>query len=70
MSKLILDLSKVAETNMSLIKLIILVTQNCQKSKIYIRVVGTPSMSDELKEFAETSEITIENTVEDAKAAF
>jgi len=69
-SKLILDLSKVAETNMSLIKMIILVTQSCQKSKIYIRVVGTPAMSDELKEFAETSEITIEHTVEDAKQRF
>jgi CheY-like chemotaxis protein len=67
-SKLIMDLRKVMQTNVSLIKLIIMVIQNCQISKIHIRVVGTPALRDELKEFAETSEIPIYNTIEDAKA--
>lgn len=67
-SKLIVDLGKVTQTNMSLIKLIILVIQNCRMSKIRVRVVGTPTLSNELKEFAETSEIPIYNTVQDAKA--
>jgi CheY-like chemotaxis protein/ABC-type transporter Mla MlaB component len=66
--KLIMDLSKVTQTNVSLIKLIILVIQRCQMSKIHVRVVGTPALSSELKEFAETSEIPIYNTIEDAKA--
>lgn len=70
MNKLILDLRKVTETNVSLIKLIIFVIQYCQKSKIYIRVISSPALSDELKEFAETSEIAISHSIEDAKATF
>lgn len=69
-SRLIMDLSKVMQTNVSLIKLIIQVIQNCQISKIRVRVVGTPALSNELKEFAETSEIPIYDTIEDAKADF
>lgn len=67
-SKLIMDLSKVTQTNVSLIKLIILVLQTCQTSKIRVRVVGTENLSNELREFAETSDIPIYNTTEDAKA--
>ena len=69
-SKLIMDLSKVTQTNVSLIKLIILVIQKCQISKIRVRVVGNPGLRNELKEFAETSEIPIYNTIEDAKGGF
>jgi len=69
-SRLIMDLSKVMQTNVSLIKMIIQVIQNCQISKIRVRVVGTPALRNELKEFAETSEIPIYNTIEDAKADF
>lgn len=70
MNKLILDLRKVTETNVSLIKLIIFVIQYCQKSKIHIRVASSPALSDELKEFAETSEIATSHSIEDAKATF
>jgi CheY-like chemotaxis protein len=66
--KLIMDLSKVTQTNVLLIKLIILIIKHCQMSKIHVRVVGTTTLSSELKEFAETSEIPIYNTIEDAKA--
>ncbi|MBW1899443.1 MAG: response regulator, partial [Deltaproteobacteria bacterium] len=59
MNKIIMDMSKVTETNMSLIKLIISVTGTFQKASIYIRVVGTSGMEEELKGFAETSEIPI-----------
>jgi len=68
--KLILNLKKVVGTNVSLIKLIITIIQNCQKSDIRVRVVGTTGLSDELKAFQETSEIPIDLSVEDAKAAF
>jgi len=70
MNKFILDLSKVAETNTSLIKLIISITQNYRKSNIRIRLVGTSTLSNELKEFEETSKIKVNITVEEAKAAF
>jgi len=69
MNKFILDLSKVPEINMSLIKLIILVIQNCRKANFSIQVVGTTDLSNELKQFQETSEIPIDNTVEEAKTA-
>ncbi len=67
--KFILDMSKVGGTNVTLIKLIIMVIQSCQKASIGIRIVGTATVSDELKGFAETSEITVDLSIEDAKAA-
>ncbi len=68
--KLILNMKKVVGTNVSLIKLIILIIQNCQKADIRVRVVGTSGLINELKEFQETSELTIDLSIEDAKAAF
>ena len=68
-TKFILDMSRVGGTNVTLIKLIILVIQTCQKQNIGIRVVGTPALSDELKGFAETSEITVDLSIEDARGA-
>lgn len=67
--KFILDMSRVGGTNVTLIRLIITVIQTCQKANIGIRVVGTPVLSDELKGFAETSEITVDLSIEDAKGA-
>jgi CheY-like chemotaxis protein len=70
LSKLILDLSKLSEVNMNLIKLIVTTIQNTSKSKIYTRFVGSPAISSELKNFAETSDITVYVDREEAKAAF
>lgn len=70
MNKFILNLGKVTEINVSLIKLIMSIVQNCLKSKIRFRVVCPPAVSDELKGFQETSEIPIHNTVEEATATF
>ena len=67
--KFILDMSKVGGTNVTLIKMIIIVIQTCQQANIGIRIVGTASLSDELKGFAETSEITVDLSIEDAKGA-
>jgi len=68
--KLILNLQKVVGTNVSLIKLIITIIQGCQKANIRVRVVGTSGLSEELKEFQETSEIPIDLSIDDAKAKF
>ena len=67
--RFILDMSKIGGTNVTLIKLIIAVIQACQQASIGIRIVGTASLSDELKGFAETSEITVDLSIEDAKGA-
>ena len=68
--KFILDISRVGGTNVTLIKLIITVIQTCQKANIGVRIVGTSALSDEMKGFAETSEITVDLSIEDAKGAF
>ena len=65
--KFILDMSKVGGTNVTLIKLIIMVIQTCRQASIGIRMVGTAALSEELKGFAETSEITVDLSIEDAK---
>ena len=68
-TKFVLNLVRVSGTNVTLIKLIIKVIQSCQKAGIRIRVMGTPEMRDELKDFQETSEISIDLSIEEAKAA-
>jgi DNA-binding response OmpR family regulator len=65
--KFILDLSKVSETNVSLIKLILLIIRRCEKEEISIRLVGSPNVGKELKSFQETSEIPIDFSIDDAK---
>lgn len=66
--KFIMDLSKVSETNVSLIKLILLIIRKCEKEEISIRLVGSPNVGKELKSFQETSEIPIDFSIDDAKA--
>ena len=70
LSKFILDLTGVSETNMSLIKLIIQVIEKCGAAKIHTRVAGNASLKEELKEFAETSSIPIHESLEAAKLQF
>ncbi|MBT8350223.1 MAG: response regulator [Deltaproteobacteria bacterium] len=68
LKKVILDLRKVSETNVSLIKLILLIIGKCEKEEISIRLVGSPNVGKELKSFQETSEIPIDFSIDDAKA--
>jgi DNA-binding response OmpR family regulator len=69
MNKLVLDLCKVAETNVLLIKLIISTLQRCQAARVAIRVVASAKQGEELKSFQETSDIPIANTLAEAQAA-
>jgi len=69
-NKLILDTRKIKEINMLLIKFVLALVQNCVKSKIHLRIVGSPALGNELKGFQETSGFTVNTTVEEAKAAF
>jgi len=68
-NKLILDLCKVAETNVSLIKLIISTLQRCQTAKVAVKLVASPKQGEELKSFQETGGIPVMHSVEDARAA-
>jgi DNA-binding response OmpR family regulator len=69
-NKLILDLCKVAETNVSLIKLIIFTLKRCQYAEVTVKLVASPKQSEELKSFQETGGIPVVHTLEDAQAAF
>jgi CheY-like chemotaxis protein len=69
MKRLILDMSKVSETNVSLIKLVIAILNGCQDASVQVRVVATAGLEKELKEFQETSGIPIDLSIDNAKAA-
>ena len=69
MDKMVLDLCKVGETNVSLIKLIISTMNRCQKKSVNVKVVATEKQGEEFKGFQETSAIPIVHTIDDAKAA-
>jgi DNA-binding response OmpR family regulator len=68
--KMILDLSTIKETNVSLIKLIITILDNCQSAGVRVLTVASASLAKELKEFQETGNIPIHYTIDEAKAAF
>ena len=67
--KLIVNMGKCSQRNMSLIKLIVLIASHCKKTGINFRLVGRRSMEEELKGFQETSAIPFDASVEAAKAA-
>ncbi len=68
--KFIFDLSKVTAIDMSLVKLIISVIEKCKASNIHLRIVGKPVVNDELSKIQETSTVPVDQTIEEAKAAF
>jgi len=68
--KLVLDLSKVAKTNVNLIELVVAVIKNAQREKVHVRVVATQTQAEEFKGFQETSEIPIHPSVSEAKSTF
>lgn len=69
LKKMVLDMGGVSETNVSLIRLIIIVFQHCQKANIAVKLVASPKQGEELKGFQETSQIMVANSIEEAKAA-
>jgi CheY-like chemotaxis protein len=67
--KMILDMGNVAETNVSLIKLIISTLDHCARARVPVKVVANPKQGEELKGFQETSDIPIVGSIDDARAA-
>jgi CheY-like chemotaxis protein len=67
--RFVVDLRKVMEINVALVKLTLLVIKNCQKSEIRYRVVGTPEIKTEFKGFQETCNIEIDQAFDEAKSA-
>jgi len=69
-NKLVMDLSKVDEINISLIKLILFISQIGNKYNVAVKAVGPQTLSDGLKEFSETSKLQVHNSITTAKEAF
>ncbi|HSO63126.1 MAG TPA: response regulator [Desulfobacterales bacterium] len=69
LKKMVLDMGRVSETNVSLIKLIITAFQQCQKANVVVKLVANAKQGEELKGFQETSQITTAQSIEEARAA-
>lgn len=69
-NKLIFDLRKLPEINISIIKLIIMVLEKCRETQTRLRVIGNSALSDQLKEFQETAELPVHLDIEEVKASF
>ncbi len=69
-NKIMLDIIKVQAINVSLMKLIMNIVNNCQKSGIRLSIVGLPSAKERLKGFAETIDLTFDNSAKEVKSAF
>lgn len=68
-ARFILDISRVTEINVVLIKLIISAYSGCQKSNYRFRAVAGPQMIKELKGFQETGDIPMDQNIEAAVAS-
>jgi DNA-binding response OmpR family regulator len=69
-NRLIFDLSKFSEINLSLTKLIMLAVEKCRQSKIHLQIVGNSKLRNYLKGLVETSELPVYQTVKEAETAF
>lgn len=69
-NRLIMDMSKVGEINISLIKLILLISQISKKYNVAFKAVGTSVLKNGLNEFSETSELPVHTSIDGAKESF
>jgi len=68
--KMIVDISKVADVNMSAIQLIIAVVNSCVRAKIPSRLVASGRQAEALKSFQETGSIETQPSLEEAMSSF
>jgi len=68
--KLIIDLSHLEKINISIIKLLITATELCQKTRTYLRIIGSQKTAEELKGFEETAGLQVYGTNEEANGSF
>ncbi len=68
--KFLVDLAQLADVSMNAIQLIISIVNSVSRSKIPVSIVATQSQHEALKGFHETSALSIETSMEAAKASF
>lgn len=69
-NKIVLDLHKIKEVNMFIVRLIIGIVQHGQRARVKMHAVGSGGLAAELKGFQETSEVVFHETLDAALAAF
>jgi len=68
-TKLLLDLSKVTNVDLSLVKLIVSTFKKCKNAKLAMRIVSNGALTNKLNTFKEVGGLPIDNSVDEAKAA-
>jgi len=68
-TKFLLNLSKIADVDLPLVKLIVSTVAKCKNAKVVMRIVSNAGLTIKLKTFQEVSGLPIDNSVEEAKAA-
>ena len=69
-TKLVVDLTKVTDVDLSLVKLIVSTVNKCNDAKVAARTVCNEGLTSRLKTFQEVCTLPIDRSVEEAKAAF
>jgi CheY-like chemotaxis protein len=69
-SKIVVDLMKVVEVNVSLIKLILLVSSKSKEAGFGCKLVGNAKLQEDLKGFQETGGMPVYASLDEAKSAF
>jgi two-component system cell cycle response regulator len=68
MTKFIMDMTEVTKVDISVVKMVLNIMKKCQDLGIRFRLVGSSTVSTEMKAFTEAAEIVIDPTVDEAKA--
>lgn len=70
LEKIVLDLHKIKDVNMFIVRLIIAIVQHGQKARVKMVAVGAVGLAQEMKGFQETSDLVFHETLDAALAAF
>ena len=70
LNRLVIDMSRLATADMTLIKLVISVLEICRELEIACNLIGSEAVSSECKNYEETKDWQFTNSFEEAVAAF
>jgi len=68
MTKFIMDMTEVTKVDISVVKMILNILRKCSDLGISFRLAGNPTVSSEIKAFAEAAELVIDPSIDESKA--
>lgn len=68
--KIVVDLTKTTDINISLVKVMLLIMEKCQGASIAVRFMGSPALARDLKGFSEMAEVPVYPSLEEASGSF